>query len=187
MYKTQTVLDIHQHDDLVYGTYSDETYFFIAFKGSSNVSDFITNIKFIQKDDSFGIPGEIHGGFYNVLENRFHDIVNMMRGHETKKIIITGHSLGGALATILFSYFLVHHPSIQSNLYTFGSPRVGDKAFSTFVSESNRATRIVNRGDLVAMIPVFDYFHHDQKKSIGKTWWLPSIKSHMISEYLKNL
>jgi predicted lipase len=187
-YRTNTVLNINMYSNLVYGTYFNNDFLFIVFKGSSTLVDYITNVKFIQKNDSFNIPGEIHSGFYNVLENRFDEIMDIIEKHKHKKIIITGHSLGGALATVLFSYCLVKSPELDTYLYTFGSPRVGDKDFSVFISNSNKATRVVNKGDIVTMIPVFDYFHHKKEYKLGDAWfYLPSIKAHRISEYIKNL
>lgn len=188
-YRTQKLLDIVEYPDLVYGLYSNSDYLFVVFKGTSTIKDFITDISFIQKDDSYGIPGEIHAGFYNVIKDKFADIVEILKTNPNKKIVISGHSLGGALATVLFSYCLVNHPHLNTELYTFGSPRVGDKEFSKFISDSNKATRIINKGDIVTMIPVFDYFHYEKQYKIGNKLisCIPSIKAHSISKYIENL
>jgi predicted lipase len=50
---------------------------------------------------------------------------------------VTGHSLGGALALLgaidIKMYFGIHSKLMK--LYTFGQPRVGDKAFSDWVTK----------------------------------------------------
>ncbi len=70
------------------------------------------------------------------------------------RLLITGHSLGAALATLLASQ---HQPTA---LYTFGSPRVGDTRFvETLQSVDNH--RYVDCCDIVTRVPlpVMGYDH----------------------------
>jgi hypothetical protein len=192
IYKIQGILRITEYEDLVYGTYDNDEYLFIIFKGTSTLEDVITDLQFFQKDDSYNIPGEIHSGFYDVLKDRFQEFIDIITRaiHENKSIIISGHSLGGALATVLFSYIQANYYHFIENikLYTFGCPRVGDKPFANFISSSNKAERIVNKGDIVTMIPIIDYYHHDKELKIGKRWNpFPSVKAHSISRYITNM
>jgi hypothetical protein len=69
--------------------------------------------------------------------------------------LFTGHSLGGALATLAAA---LHGPDY---LYTFGSPRVGDRDFATSMQAVNHA-RYVDCCDLVTKVPpteVLGYEH----------------------------
>jgi len=43
-------------------------------------------------------------------------------------MIVTGHSLGGAIATLAVAELISKGIQVD-NLYTFGSPRVGDSNF----------------------------------------------------------
>jgi predicted lipase len=57
------------------------------------------------------------------------------------RIICTGHSLGGALATLAAAHIAINHEEYREEhtdytqrplqVYTFGAPRVGDKLLST--------------------------------------------------------
>jgi len=88
------------------------------------------------------------------------------------KYVITGHSLGGALASILALNTTTHvsNPvweNPQSCLITFGQPRVGDQAYADLhddVISSFKKLRFVFRADIVARIPPYEvgYRHHSR-------------------------
>ena len=66
---------------------------------------------------------------------------------------ISGHSLGAALATLTADRF----PKVRS-LYTFGSPRVGDREFAeNFTVEAHR---FVNGNDIISRLPPEGLYHH---------------------------
>jgi Lipase (class 3) len=73
------------------------------------------------------------------------------------KVFVAGHSLGAALATlaipdILENIEFVTHSNIF--LYTFASPRCGDRIFADKLQKSGvKHWRIANTEDLVTMIP----------------------------------
>ncbi|RCN51601.1 triacylglycerol lipase [Ancylostoma caninum] len=61
-----------------------------------------------------------------------------MKEHPDWDIWISGHSLGGALATLAASYLVKSRRVAESNtvkLVTFGQPRVGDKEFANSFDE----------------------------------------------------
>lgn len=70
----------------------------------------------------------------------------------TSQVYVTGHSLGGALATLATLDIKKHTPFQTPILYTFASPRVGDP---TFVRQFDdlQCYRIANSEDLVPTIP----------------------------------
>ena len=69
---------------------------------------------------------------------------------EKCKVFVTGHSLGGALATLAASHIklLGYNPE----LYTFASPRVGDPKFAESFQNMN-CYRIANSEDIVTNVP----------------------------------
>ena len=78
--------------------------------------------------------------------------------HPLSNILVTGHSLGSALALLgaldIKLYFNIS--SKMMRLYTFGQPRVGDKSFSEFVGmqfNENNYYRVVNYDDMVVHLP----------------------------------
>lgn len=118
----------------------------VIFRGTQpdDISDITTDVDFLQCD--WGDSGSVHQGFATAygsirgwLDEQLHQIV-------TTQLLITGHSLGAALATLAASIY----PAAQ--LFTFGSPKVGDEAFAnTFAART--AGRFVNCADLVTRIP----------------------------------
>ena len=80
-------------------------------------------------------------------------------GTPKQRIFITGHSLGGALATLATSHIikLIDDNKISASppiLYTFASPRVGDSVFANNFSKLEECYRIANSEDIVPKIPI---------------------------------
>lgn len=70
------------------------------------------------------------------------------------KVTLTGHSLGGALATIATAHLAVNLPStISLRTITYGSPRVGNQEFVNFVNSRAVMNRINNKDDIVPILP----------------------------------
>ncbi|KNH06342.1 lipase domain protein [Perkinsela sp. CCAP 1560/4] len=67
-----------------------------------------------------------------------------------KEIIITGHSLGGAIAN-LCAHSIASRFQVSPTVYTFGSPRIGNTQFRRLYDELVPNTfRIVNQSDIVS-------------------------------------
>ena len=97
---------------------------------------------------------------------------SLLKEHKNAKFIVTGHSLGGALA-ILFPTVLVIHEERELmqkllGVYTFGQPRIGNKQLGKFMearlnSPVPRYFRVVYCNDLVPRLPYDDktfLYHH---------------------------
>ena len=99
---------------------------------------------------------------YYTLRKR---LKNLMKEDEMAKFVVTGHSLGGALA-ILFPFILAFHDEKLllerlEGVYTFGQPRVGDHKFGEFMSKTFshykiRYYRFVYGFDMVPRLPLDD-------------------------------
>ncbi|CAB5368869.1 unnamed protein product [Rhizophagus irregularis] len=85
------------------------------------------------------------------------DLVQLIRENPTFQVGFTGHSLGGALATLSALDAIHKAPELAKNenlfLTTFGQPRVGDKKFAKFVDENIKAIRTIVRGDPIPRLP----------------------------------
>ncbi|KAK9131567.1 hypothetical protein Sjap_012054 [Stephania japonica] len=90
----------------------------------------------------------------------------LLEEHKNAKFILTGHSLGGALALLFPTILLLHQEKelMQRLLvvYTFGQPRVGDRQLGRFMeahlntntnNTTNKYLRLVYCNDLVPRLP----------------------------------
>ena len=92
--------------------------------------------------------GHVHAGFasaYEPVRNTIGEVLDQHRGD----FLITGHSLGAGLATLAAA----DHASRNPELITFGSPRVGDRAFANLLPDPKRVHRFRDCCDLVTRIP----------------------------------
>ena len=83
---------------------------------------------------------------------------------------ITGHSLGAALVTMLALDVAGNGVFATPVVYTFGSPRVGDKVFSgTYDTLVETSWRVANINDLVTQLPpqFVGYTHVDAEQPIN--------------------
>lgn len=94
--------------------------------------------------------GRVHRGFltaYAEVSARLDAIVRTKRPGQT--LWLTGHSLGGALATLAAAH--LDGVPIQG-IYTYGCPRVGDAAFAGVLPRQSYY-RFVHREDWVPTVP----------------------------------
>ena len=104
-------------------------------------------------------------------------------------VVVTGHSLGGALATLLVADLTANTP-LKPQAWTFASPNVGDAAFAArYAALSTVSWRIYNQVDVVPYFPV-DIFDHYQPvttgyaiNSLGKAKWSLGC-AHALNTYL---
>ncbi len=103
--------------------------------------------------------GKVHRGFKTEVDDLWPMLETALTGND-QPLWFCGHSLGGAMATICAGRCLLSH--IESNpkqLYTFGSPRVGDKAYINYVKLDHY--RYVHNNDIVTRVPpVFLGYRH---------------------------
>lgn len=102
--------------------------------------------------------GHFHRGFRDaVIDSKgiVFEAIQRAIASGTTEIVLTGHSLGGAMAQ-LFAYEIINEklPIEVSHVVTFGQPRVGNKAAVEQFSDINtKLLRIVNEGDAVPRVP----------------------------------
>jgi hypothetical protein len=97
--------------------------------------------------------GRVHQGFAKALRIAWPTIQQLLERVEPN-LFFTGHSLGAALATLAAS----KHP--PTKVYTFGSPLVGDAAFTNTLAGVD-VQRYVDCCDIVCCVPpeVFGFQH----------------------------
>lgn len=93
--------------------------------------------------------GRLHRGFMNAYSEVEADIIDSLKHLNNNPLYVTGHSLGGALASIATS--LLATDKIAA-CYTFGSPRVGNEEFDANLKIP--VYRVVNATDAVTRMPL---------------------------------
>ncbi|MDR9498347.1 MAG: lipase family protein [Hydrogenovibrio sp.] len=93
--------------------------------------------------------GRVHSGFHEAYNSIELDIKQALKGFEKLPLFITGHSLGGALATIAAKR--ITHAGGNAACYTFGAPRVSDDHW--LMTMKTPIYRVVNSSDGVTMVP----------------------------------
>lgn len=129
----------------------NDTYIFLGFRGTeaTSMKDIKSDFKATIKTCETG--GKIHTGFDKAFGQVAVEIQQFLNQDEfkDKPLFITGHSLGGALATVATKK-LTHKGGIAS-CYTFGSPRIGNVDWATGIKTP--IYRVVNAVDPVTMVP----------------------------------
>jgi hypothetical protein len=126
----------------------------VAFKGSQELLDWSYNLRAIP----WRYAGTwAHRGFVKAHASIWPQIHAIIRANPHKQILITGHSLGGAL-TELSCLFLHDHPA-DVHAITFGKPNVflraaNDPDFQRFPYLKTQLS-VVAGSDIVARIPRF--------------------------------
>lgn len=117
----------------------------IAFRGTDNLENFFTDLD-IKLIPYLPGQGHVHQGFFKAfqaLQPLLDDVLQ-----PGKILLFTGHSLGGALATLSALHAAASGRSIQC--VTFGCPKVGDEDFARFYMQQVPQTcRYVNKFDPV--------------------------------------
>ena len=124
----------------------------IAFRGSESLGDWIGNLDFLPVDRGYA---NVHGGFYaafDLVEAPLRQALATI-GTRGRHLWLTGHSLGGALATVAAAE--LKEQLSGASVHTLGQPRVGDSRLQAFfrANYADRFFRFVNDDDVVTRVP----------------------------------
>lgn len=179
---------------------TSEHYSIVAFRGSSTSVDWIHD--FIAQQIEFPYVknvGGTHKGFtdiYSAVRDSMFEHIATLPAH--KPLFITGHSLGGALATLAAMDIMCNTSIEQVSVYTYASPRVGDPHF---VKQYNYIVpihwRFQNKYDIVPHLPTLvyysaqteqNYFYLHVKGEVLRNFKLSSVSAnHLLQSYFQDL
>lgn len=155
----------------------------IAFKGTTTCREAMVDIN-IGKID-LGKFGKVHRGIYEYFTEVHRDqISEILNDTSYSNIVFTGHSLGGAIATIAASYFGGEYHDKNMYCVSFGAPRVGNWRFvKTFHKRVYKSFRFENRNDIVTNFPpkIFSYKHVKTRYVVNDD--LFELKAHKLEKY----
>uniref|UniRef100_A0A914QWG6 Fungal lipase-like domain-containing protein n=1 Tax=Panagrolaimus davidi TaxID=227884 RepID=A0A914QWG6_9BILA len=179
--------DSHSSKDSCSGytvAYHAQKAVFIIFRGSISDSQVEQEMNYTLSHPllPFVGGGHVNGYFlngYNLLWNAGlkDSFLKLKNKYPTYQIWVLGHSLGAALASVtaasLSATKLVNKN--QLHLYTFGQPRVGDKAFAdAYATLVPEAYRIVHHWDIIPHLPTAGFMGYTHHKS--EVWYNNNMK-----------
>jgi triacylglycerol lipase len=125
-----------------------------------SVLDWTIDARFVPVLDSHG--DWVHAGFRAATGEIWPEVSSHIKALQTAKhrpLWICGHSLGAALATVAANLCADDASLGFAGLYTYGSPRVGDRRFGKEITPS-AVFRFQNDSDLVTHVPLGLVFDH---------------------------
>jgi len=161
-------------EDLRYGIRQTDTHIIVVIRGTANAENWLRDADVIPKKSCRGFIA--HAGFVNSFQKLC--AAGLLGAIPTgKPIIATGHSLGGAVATLLAE-------RLNCRLITFGSPRVYFRFFSTPVLDH---VRVIGEDDPVPGIPRIMYRHLTNPIVLTDDGLPIDISDHFMATYLAKL
>ena len=121
----------------------------------------------------------VHDGFYrswtrSVLQKEVNAAIQAVQAERGAHVpvVVVGHSLGGALATLCAAELVTTYRLTAVKLYTFGCPRVGNVHFAKALQNVTTLvnTRVTHDRDIVPSVPFRHLgFHHAAREVFQKT------------------
>jgi triacylglycerol lipase len=208
-------------------------FFTMAFRGTDELLDWLDNFELIIKPVLLLVKGEkldgyFHQGFwkatddiwepllakYQQFQQEDRDKQKDLKQKKVRPLFLTGHSLGGAMATIAAAN-LIHQDLPFICTYTFGQPRAMTHNTARIINGKveTRFFRFQNNNDIVTRAPArasgyshvgsFVYISEDKTLHDDIGWWyrfldsvegiidaipkagLDGVEDHSMSDYLK--
>ena len=181
---------------------------YITFKGTTNLTDFTCDINFDLEEIKLGdVTCKVHKGVFHRSVILYEQIKSFISSSE--KIEVSGHSLGGAIATMISAFIKTEFNTKFVSLITFGCIRTGDAKFADYIDKNiNEKYRIIVHSDPIPEFPYKKEFKHclpsieyykknDFKIKYRDTFWLfrkrlffwnlCHVKNHMLNTYIMML
>ncbi len=136
----------------------------VAFRGTDQAADWWTNLNVLFRRTAWGIA---HRGFWDATGLFWPEVDQLVQSAaaDDRRIWLSGHSLGGAMATVAAARLLAANERAIDGLCTFGQPPVGGGRFRRNCDRvlGTRYLRIVNHTDSVVGRGFFSH--------AGKLWY----------------
>jgi hypothetical protein len=137
----------------------------ISFRGSRSVRNWLTNVQFPVLPTTICTSCSASNGFWQSWLEAQTPVLAALdtarKQYPTYKIVATGHSLGGALASLAAGY--LRSTGVTIDLYTYGAPKIGLAGISNYITATGKGEtyRVTHKNDPVPKLPpaVLGYRH----------------------------
>jgi dienelactone hydrolase len=162
----------------------------IAFRGTKKARDVVTDFKgFKRATPKFYASIPTHQGFLDqymtVAEGIRSDLASLKEAGKAKKILVCGHSMGGALATLCaLDMRAEDHKDVH--MYSFGAPKLlaDEKAAKQYLNIVPNAFRVTDPEDPVPKLD-FGCVHIEPVWTPAKTPGKDGFDAHEMANYLQ--
>ncbi|KAJ7473033.1 alpha/beta-hydrolase [Mycena galericulata] len=108
--------------------------------------------------EAAGTDIQVHDGFQDTFERTADGLLSGvlagLKSTGVKKVAVTGHSLGAALASMTGAMIKdAVDPSVDVSVVTFGMPRGGNEAWANFLDSKLGLTFVTNQHDPIPIVP----------------------------------
>ncbi|KAM7467072.1 hypothetical protein LguiB_014634 [Lonicera macranthoides] len=183
----ELIVDVQNCLQAFVGVAKDLDAIVIAFRGTKerSIMNWIEDLYWKQLDLNY--PGVsdamVHHGFYYAYHNTtmrpevLSSIERAKKLYGDLKIMVTGHSMGGAMASFCGLDLTVNCKAKNVQVMTFGQPRIGNAAFASYYSQLVPNTiRVTNEHDVVPHLPpYYSFFPQKTYHHFPREVWLHNI------------
>ncbi|XP_057960136.1 lipase-like [Malania oleifera] len=183
----ELIVDVQHCLQAYVGLAMDLNAIIIAFRGTQehSIQNWIEDLYWKQLDLNYpGMPDSmVHHGFYSAYHNTtirpgvLNAVKRAKQLYGELNIMVTGHSMGGAMASFCGLDLAVNHKAQNVQVMTFGQPRIGNAAFASYYSQVVPNTiRVTNEHDIVPHLPpYYAYFPQKTYHHFPREVWLYNI------------
>jgi len=136
----------------------------VSFSGTDPLSmrNWIDDISTLKRDYPYCSGCQVHKGFYETYLAVQPQVLSLVKSYRAQypdfPIMVTGHSLGGALAVHAALDLKMALGLSTMDVYTFGQPRVGNAEFQKFYVDNTAPNyRVTHYKDPVPHLPFNDW------------------------------
>ncbi|KAG9300136.1 hypothetical protein G9A89_001266 [Geosiphon pyriformis] len=130
----------------------------ISFRGNTPTTNIISDITLTKYP--YDQSSKVHQGFFKIFQKNekalINKVVKMIRKNSDLSLTMAGFDSGGVYAIFTALAIKFQGGSLQTKdikLYTYGQPRIGDKAFAQLVTKKLIVKRVIYDNDLIPHKP----------------------------------